>query len=78
MAMAREAWPNALNAQLFKSKVGFISLGVYFLSKMKVSFFRGFFPQPETIHFKLYFLVHWYVIFFFKKIKFNQLQKLFF
>ena len=39
--MAREAWPNALNAQLFNSKVevyfrgglfpwGFISVGVYF------------------------------------------------
>ena len=48
--MAREAWPNVLNAQLFNSKVvvyfrgglfpwGFISVGVYFLSKMKWVFF---------------------------------------
>ena len=33
--MVREAWPNALNAQFFNSKVGFfpwgfISVGVYF------------------------------------------------
>ena len=57
--MAREAWPNALNAQLFNSQVGvyfrgglfpwgFISVGVYFLSKTKWFFFRGgFFPQPQ-------------------------------
>ena len=57
--MALEAWPNALNAQHFDSKVGvyfrgglflwgFISVGVYFLSKMNwVFFFRGgFFSQP--------------------------------
>ena len=58
MAMAREAWPNALNSQLFNSKVGvyfrgglfpwgFISVGVYFLSKMKWGFFPWFFPQPH-------------------------------
>ena len=58
MIMTREALPNALNAQLFNSKVGvyfrgglfpwgFISVGVYFLSKMKWGFFPwGFFPQP--------------------------------
>ena len=55
-AMAREAGPNALNAQLSKVNwvfffswgsisVGFISVGVYFLSKMKWGFFL-FFPQP--------------------------------
>ena len=41
--MAREAWPNALHAQIFNSIVG-----VYFLSKMKWGVFRGvFFPQTE-------------------------------
>ena len=63
MAIAREAWPNALNAQLFNSKVGiyfrgvlfmweFISLGVYFLYKMKWVFSVGFFAQPA--HFVSY------------------------
>ena len=50
MGMSREACPNALNAQLFNSQVGvfFISVGVYFLFKIKwewVGAFRGFFPK---------------------------------
>ena len=46
--------PNALNAQLFKSQVGFISLGVYFLSKVKWGvggggcFRVGFFLQADV------------------------------
>ena len=58
--MPREARPNALKAQIFNSKVGvyfrgglfpwefpwgFISVGVYFLSKLKWAFLRGFFQQ---------------------------------
>ena len=66
MALAREAWTNALNPQLFNSQVGvyfrgglfpwgfylwgFISVGVYFLSKMKWEFFPrvSFRNQYET------------------------------
>ena len=52
--MAREAWPNALNAQLFNWKVGvyfrgvlFPFLGGLFPIKNEVFFFRGvFFPEP--------------------------------
>ena len=47
--MAREAWPNALNAQLFNINVGFFSVGIYFCGGLfpiynEVGFFRGLFP----------------------------------
>ena len=51
MAIAHEAWPSALNAQLGESQVGFISMGVYFLSKIKRFFFSvGFFSGTEVQH----------------------------
>ena len=47
-AMAREAWSNALNAQLFKSKVGF-----YFLSKIRWIFSLGFSETALADSYKL-------------------------
>ena len=44
MAMAREAWLNALNAQLVKNKVGFIS----FL-KLRGRFFRVFSETGSSV-----------------------------
>ena len=56
MAMAREAWPNALNAQFFNSKVGVYFRGGLFpwgftsyLERSGVFFRGGFFPQPHRI-----------------------------
>ena len=47
--MAREAWPNALNAQLFNIKVG-----VYFRTGL---FLRGFIPiKIEVVFFRGFFL----------------------
>ena len=49
MTMDPEAWPNALEAQLVKIHVGFISVGVYFLYKIKWGLFRGV-PKPKTVN----------------------------
>ena len=44
--MARDARLNVLNAQLVKNQaIFYFPLGVYFISKIKWGFFRGFFPK---------------------------------
>ena len=51
MAMVRKAWPNALNAQLFKIKVGVYFRGVLFPIKNDVGFFlRVVYFRNRSLH----------------------------